>query len=67
VREMHFACGNRLVADDDEGLDQQALTHAQEVHPEMNLAEEQAREMVSSQATDTEDPSYEARARATPC
>jgi len=55
------------VADDDEGQVQQALTHAQEVHHEMNLAEVQAREMVSSQATDTEDPSYEARARATPC
>jgi predicted small metal-binding protein len=55
---MHCACGNRLVADDDEGLVQQTLTHAHEVHPEMNLTEEQAREMVSSEATDTEDPSY---------
>jgi len=55
---MHCACGNRLVADDDEGLVQQTLTHAREVHPEMNLTEGQAREMVSSQATDTEDPSY---------
>jgi predicted small metal-binding protein len=58
VRELHCACGNRLVADDDEGLVQQTLTHAHEVHPEMDLTEEQAREMVSSQATDTEDSSY---------
>ncbi len=58
MREMHCACGNRLVADDDEGLVQQALTHAREVHPEMDLTEEQARQMVSSQASDTEDASY---------
>ena len=30
------------------------LTHAHEVHPEMNLTEEQAKEMVASQASDTE-------------
>ncbi len=56
MREMHCACGNRLVADD-EGLVRQALTHAREVHPEMNLTEGQAREMVASQASDTEDAS----------
>jgi predicted small metal-binding protein len=39
VREMHCVCGNRLVADDDEGLVRQALTHAHEVHPEMDLTE----------------------------
>ena len=54
---MHCACGNRLVADG-EGLVQQALTHAHEVHPEMDLTEEQARQMVVSQASDTEDASY---------
>ncbi len=57
MREMHCACGNRLVAEDDEGLVQQTLTHAHEVHPEMDLTEGQAREMVASQASDTEDPS----------
>jgi hypothetical protein len=57
MQEMHCACGNRLVADDDEGLVRQALTHAQEVRPEMNLTEGQAREMVASQASDTEDAS----------
>ncbi len=55
---MHCVCGNRLVADDAEGLVRQTLTHAHEVHPEMDLTEGQAREMVSSQASDTEDPSY---------
>ena len=58
MREMHCACGNRLVAEDDEGLVQQTLTHVREVHPEMDLTEEQARQMVASQASDTEDASY---------
>ena len=58
MREMHCACGNRLVADDDEGLVQQTLTHTNEVHHEMELTEEQARQMVASQASDTEDASY---------
>jgi predicted small metal-binding protein len=58
MRELHCVCGHRLMADDDEGLVQQALTHAREVHPEMDLTEEQAREMVASGASDTEDASY---------
>jgi predicted small metal-binding protein len=58
MREMHCACGNRLVAENDEGLVQQVLTHAHEVHPEMGLTEGQAREMVSSQVSDTEEASY---------
>jgi predicted small metal-binding protein len=57
VRELHCACGNRLVAENDEDLAQQVLNHAHEVHPEMNLDEGQAREMVASQASDTEDAS----------
>ena len=57
MRELHCACGNRLVAQDDEGLVQQVLTHAHEVHPEMDLTEGQAHEMVSSQASDTEEGS----------
>ena len=54
VRELHCACGNRLVAQDDQELTQEVLTHAHEVHPEMDLTEEQAKEMVASQASDTE-------------
>jgi hypothetical protein len=57
VRELHCACGNRLVAEGDEELVQQVLDHAHEVHPEMNLGEGQAREMVASQPTDTKDAS----------
>ena len=58
MRELHCVCGNRLVAENDEGLVQQVLTHAHEVHPEMGLTEGQAREMVASQASDTEEASY---------
>ena len=58
MRELHCACGNRLVANDDEGLVQQVLEHAQEVHPEMDLTEGQAREMVAAEASDAPDPSH---------
>ncbi|MDP9382583.1 MAG: DUF1059 domain-containing protein [Chloroflexota bacterium] len=54
MRELHCACGNRLVAQDDQQLTQEVLAHAREVHPEMDLTEEQAKEMVASQASDTE-------------
>ncbi len=55
MRELHCACGNRLAADNDEELVQQVLTHAHEVHPEMDMSEEQAREMVASEASDSEE------------
>lgn len=55
MRELHCACGNRLTADNDEELVQQVLTHAHEVHPEMDMNEEQAREMVASEASDSEE------------
>ena len=58
MRELHCVCGNRLVVENDEGLVQQVLTHAHKVHPEMGLTEGQAREMVASQASDTEEASY---------
>ena len=55
---MHCACGNRLVAvDEEEGLIRQTLTHAHQVHPEIDLTEGQSREMVASQASDTEEAS----------
>ena len=58
MRELHCACGNRLVAENDEVLVQQVLDHAHEVHPEMDLNEGQAQEMVASQASDTQDASH---------
>jgi len=50
-------CGNYVVADNDEGLVYQVLEHAREVHPEMGLTEEQARELVAAGASDREDAS----------
>jgi len=50
-------CGNHVVGENDEDLVQQVLDHAREVHPEMNLTEEQARELVASGASDREDAS----------
>ena len=58
MRELHCACGNRLVANDDEGLVHQVLEHAHEVHPEMDLTEAQAREMVAAEASNAPDPSH---------
>jgi hypothetical protein len=58
MQELHCVCGHRLVANYDEGLVQQVLDHAHEVHPEMNLDEGQAREMVAAEASDAPDPSH---------
>ena len=55
MRQMRCDCGERLVAVDDDGLVREALLHAFEVHPEMDLGEEQTREMVASRASDTEE------------
>jgi predicted small metal-binding protein len=57
MRELHCMCGNHVVGENDEDLVQQVLEHAREVHPEMVLTEEQAREMVAAGASDTEDTS----------
>jgi predicted small metal-binding protein len=57
MRELHCMCGNHVVGENDEDLVQQVLEHAREVHPEMNLTEEQAQEMVAAGASDTEDTS----------
>ena len=51
MRELQCACGNRLVAQDDQELTREVLTHAREAHPEMHLTEEQAKEMVASRAS----------------
>jgi predicted small metal-binding protein len=58
VREWHCECGYRVVADDNEQLIEEALLHTYEVHPEMDLTEEQVRQMVAEQASDTEDASH---------
>ena len=57
MRELHCMCGNYVVADNDEKLVYQVLEHAREVHPEVDLTEEQAREIVTAGASDWEDAS----------
>ncbi len=54
MRELYCVCGAHPVAANDEELVRKVLDHAHEAHPEMGLTEEQeARQMVASQATDT--------------
>ena len=48
MRELRCACGNRLVAQNDQELTREVLTHAHTVHPEMDLTEEQAKILVVS-------------------
>lgn len=55
MRELHCACGNCLVAQSDQELTREVPTHPHEVHPEMDLTEEQAKKLVASQASDTEE------------
>ena len=55
MREVHCVCGARPAAANDEELVQKVLEHAHDVHPEMGLTEEQAREMVANGASDRPD------------
>lgn len=54
MRELRCVCGARPVAANDEELAHKVLEHAHNEHPEMKLTEEQAREMVASQASDAD-------------
>ncbi len=54
MRELSCVCGARPAARNDEELVQKVLEHAHNEHPEMGLTEEQARQMVTSQASGTE-------------
>ena len=58
MREWRCECGYRVVADDNEQLIEEALLHTYEVHPEWDPTEEQLRQMVVEQASDTVDASY---------
>ena len=52
IAMYHGVCGARPTAENDEELVQKVLEHAREVHPEMGLTEEKAREMVAEGASD---------------
>ena len=57
MRALHCVCGARPAARNDEELVQKVLEHARDEHPQMGLTEEQARQMVASQASGTQQAS----------
>lgn len=52
MRALDCECGQHLEAESDEELFEQARTHVDRDHPEMQLGDEQVREIVSGGAYD---------------
>lgn len=52
VREVTCACGQRFTAADDEELFRLARAHADEVHSEMHMTDEQIRALVAAAGRD---------------
>ena len=55
MRVIDCECGKTLQAANDEDLTEAVRRHVAEDHPDMDLSEDQAGELVSSQAYDAED------------
>ena len=55
MRVIDCECGKTLQAANDEDLADAVRDHVAEDHPDMELSEEQVREMVSAQAYDADD------------
>ena len=55
---LECPCGIHLKAHNDAELAREVLTHAREKHNQLNLTEDQARELVARHSEDTEDASY---------
>jgi hypothetical protein len=55
MRVIDCECGKTLQAANDEDLTEAVREHVAEDHPDMDLSDEQARELVSSQAYDAQD------------
>ena len=55
MRVIDCECGKTLQAANDEDLTEAVRGHVAEDHPDMDLSEDQAGELVSSQAYDAED------------
>ena len=55
MRVIDCSCGKTLQAANDEDLAEAVRSHAAEEHSDMELSEDQAREMVASQAYDAGD------------
>ena len=52
MRAVDGPCGHHLEAEDDDQLIEAVKVHAAETHPEMELTEDQIREMVQGTAYD---------------
>lgn len=50
MRALDCDCGHHLEADDDEQLRERARQHVAEAHPDMQMNDDQIRELVSSKA-----------------
>jgi predicted small metal-binding protein len=52
MRAMDCECGHHLEAEDDEGLVVAGTAHVADAHPDMNISEDDLRQMVRAQAYD---------------
>jgi hypothetical protein len=55
MRVIDCECGKTLQAANDDDLAEAVRSHVAEDHPDMDMSDEQAREMVSAQAYDAQD------------
>ena len=55
MRVLDCDCGKTLQAANDDDLAEAVRDHAAEEHPEMEMSDEQARELVAAQAYDAQD------------
>jgi predicted small metal-binding protein len=55
MRVIDCDCGHTLQAANDDDLVKQARAHVDEDHPDMELTDEQVRELVASKAYDASD------------
>jgi predicted small metal-binding protein len=55
MRVLDCDCGKTLQAANDEDLTEAVRDHVAEDHPDMEMSDEQAREMVAAQAYDADD------------
>jgi hypothetical protein len=55
MRVIDCECGKTLQAANDDDLAAAVRDHVAEDHPDMDMSDEQARQMVSAQAYDAED------------
>jgi predicted small metal-binding protein len=52
MRALDCDCGHHLEAEDDQQLQQRARQHIDDVHPDLDMNDDQVRELVGSKAYD---------------